>query len=65
METILKVDGMMCSHCKARVEKVCLAVPGTESVNADLQSKQVCIKGSADASAWKKAITDAGYKVQE
>jgi Cu2+-exporting ATPase len=29
METIIKVEGMMCKHCKAMVEKVCKAVPGT------------------------------------
>ena len=29
METVIKVEGMMCSHCKARVEKACKSVPGT------------------------------------
>jgi Cu+-exporting ATPase len=28
METVLKVEGMMCVHCKAMVEKVCKAVAG-------------------------------------
>ena len=29
METVIKVNGMMCPHCKARVEAVCKAVEGT------------------------------------
>lgn len=63
METILKVEGMMCTHCKATVEKVCNAVPGTENAVVDLEKKQVKVTGSADAAALSKAITDAGYDV--
>ena len=28
METVIKVEGMMCKHCKARVEQVCKGIPG-------------------------------------
>ena len=63
MEMIIKVEGMMCPHCKAMVEKVCKAVPGTTDAVVDLQAKQVTVTGSADAEALKKAITDAGYEV--
>ena len=63
MEQVIKVDGMMCTHCKARVEQVCKAVPGTEDAVVDLEKKQVTVRGSADAAALKKAITDAGYEV--
>lgn len=62
METIIHAEGMMCTHCKARVEKACLAVPGTE---VDLKEKSVTLEGTAGEAAWKKAITDAGYKVLE
>lgn len=63
METVLKVEGMMCSHCKARVEKVCKAVPGTVDAVADLAAKTVTVTGSADPQALKQAITDADYQV--
>lgn len=63
METVIKVEGMMCPHCKARVESVCKAVPGTADAVVDLQLKQVAVTGSADVDALKKAITDAGYQV--
>lgn len=63
METVIKVEGMMCTHCKARVEKVCKAVPGTVDAVVDLTAKTVTVTGTADVEALKKAITDADYKV--
>ena len=63
METIIKVEGMMCPHCKAMVEKVCKAVAGTVDAVVDLQAKQVTVVGDANVDALKKAITDAGYEV--
>jgi heavy metal translocating P-type ATPase len=63
METVLKVEGMMCTHCKAMVEKVCKAVPGTQDAVVDLQAKTVTVTGNADREALAKAITDAGYEV--
>ena len=63
METILKVEGMMCPHCKAMVEKVCKAVDGTQDAVVDLQAKTVTVTGAADRAALAKAITDAGYEV--
>ena len=65
METVIKVNGMMCVHCKARVEKVCKAVPGTVDAVVDLQAKTVTVTGDADIAALKKAITDADYEVVE
>lgn len=63
METILKVEGMMCPHCKARVESVCKNVDGATDAVVDLQLKQVTVSGSANVEALIKAITDAGYEV--
>jgi len=63
METVINVNGMMCPHCKAMVEKVCKAVPGTTDAVVDLQAKNVTVTGNADVEALKKAITDAGYEV--
>jgi Cu+-exporting ATPase len=63
METVINVNGMMCPHCKAMVEKVCKAVPGTVDAVVDLQAKNVTVTGNADVAALKKAIVDAGYEV--
>ena len=65
METVIQVEGMMCPHCKAMVEKVCKAVPGTTDAVVDLQAKNVTVSGNADVAALKKAIVDAGYEVIE
>ena len=65
METIIKVEGMMCMHCKAHVEKACKAVEGTTEAVVDLDAKQVTVTGSASVDALKKAIVDAGYEVVE
>lgn len=63
MATVIKVEGMMCMHCKARVEQVCKGVPGTVDAVVDLEKKQVSVTGTADVAALKKAIIDAGYEV--
>ncbi|MBO7668907.1 MAG: cation transporter [Firmicutes bacterium] len=35
MKKTLKVEGMMCAHCEARVKKALEAVPGVENAAAD------------------------------
>ena len=56
---------MMCSHCKAKVEEVCKAVPGTEDAVVDLKQKQVTVTGNADVQQLKQAIIEAGYDILE
>ncbi len=63
METVIKVEGMMCNHCKAHVEKACKSVPGTTDAVVDLAAKNVTVTGTASAEDLKKAIVDAGYEV--
>ena len=63
METVIKVEGMMCTHCKARVESVCKGVEGAVDAVVDLQLKQVTVTGNANLEQLKKAIVDAGYEV--
>ena len=63
MEIVLKVDGMMCTHCKARVEEVCKNIPGVTDAVVDLSAKQVTVTGSAAADVLTSAIQNAGYQV--
>ena len=65
MDQIIRVNGMMCPHCKARVESVCKEVPGTVDAVVDLQQKQVTVSGTASFAALKDAIEKAGYEVLE
>ena len=62
---VIRVNGMMCSHCTAAVEKACMSVPGTEKAVADLETKTVTVTGSADYEALKKAIIAEDYEVVE
>lgn len=63
METVIYVNGMMCKHCAARVEKACKAVEGTVDAVVDLAAKNVTVTGTASAETLKKAIAAAGYEV--
>ena len=65
MERIIYVDGMMCTHCKARVENVCKGIAGVESAEVNLEKKYVAITGNGDVDQIKKAITEAGYEVKK
>jgi len=59
------VEGMMCHHCVAAVEKACKGVPGTASALADLEKKQVTVRGNAPLDKLELAIIDAGYTIRK
>ena len=63
-ELVIGVEGMMCHHCTAAVEKACKAVPGTASAVADLDKKQVTVRSTAALDALEQAIIDAGYTIR-
>ena len=63
METVIYVEGMMCPHCKARVESVCKQMPGVQDAVVDLQAKNVTVTGETDWEQLKKNIVEAGYEV--
>ena len=62
---VISVNGMMCSHCTASVEKACMSVPGTVKAVADLEKKQVTVTGTAAYEELKKAIIAEDYEVVE
>ena len=65
MEKTLKVEGMMCEHCEARVKKALEAVPGVESAVASHKDGTAVVTLSQDVSyeTLKKAVEDQDYKV--
>ena len=65
METVIKVNGMMCKHCKATVERVCKAVPGVQDAVVDLEAKTVTVTGNAELEALKQAIRAEDFEVVE
>ena len=63
METVLNVEGMMCTHCKAAVERACRAVAGVTEVRVELKEKTVTVFGTADRMSLKAAIEAEGFEV--
>ena len=63
METVLHVEGMMCTRCKAAVEKACKGVAGVTEAVVDLKAKTATVTGDADVQKLKMAIVDAGFEV--
>ena len=59
---VINIEGMMCGHCTARVEKALKEVPGVETVTVELKPGRATVTGSADAAVLVKTVEDAGYK---
>ena len=64
MKKTLTIEGMMCAHCAAHVEKALNALPGV-TAQVDLASKTAVVTGSAGDEALKQAVADAGYQVTD
>ena len=62
--TTLSVEGMMCGHCKQRVEQALKAVPGVTDAVADVDKKTATVTGEADRAALIAAVENAGYKAK-
>ena len=62
METVLKVEGMMCMHCVAHVKAALEKVPGVTSVEVSLEKNTAVVQGNAKNDELIKAVVDAGYQ---
>jgi copper chaperone len=63
-EITYSVPDMSCDHCKRAVTSELLRVGGVESVDVDVDSKVVTIRGSnLDDTALRAAVEEAGYEV--
>ncbi len=64
MTVTIKVDGMMCPHCEARVKKACEAIDGVLTATPSHEKGTVELVCTDDVvEDCKRAITDAGYDV--
>ena len=65
MEKTLKIEGMMCAHCEARVKKSLEEIDGVKSAEVSHEKGTAEIRLSKDVSddILKKAVEDQGYKV--
>ena len=64
MTTTISIEGMMCAHCQAHVEKALKEVAGVTEVTVSLENKNAVVTGDASVEALKQAVVDAGYEVK-
>lgn len=63
---ILKVEGMMCNHCKQHVEDACKKIKNVVSATASLDEKKVTIEyvDTLNKEEIIQSIKEAGYEVK-
>ena len=63
MKKVLIVEGMMCAHCQAHVQKALAGVEGVTEAVVDLESKKATVTLAQDVAdqALLDAVTEAGY----
>lgn len=66
MKKVLDIEGMMCQHCVAHVNKALSGIEGVEDVEVSLENKNAAVTLAADVSdeVLVKAVVDAGYEVK-
>ena len=63
MKKTVTIEGMMCAHCVAHVEKALTALPGVKAT-VDLTSGTAVVEGDVTDEAIRAAVTEAGYTVK-
>lgn len=60
----MQVDGMTCGHCKMNVERAVSTVPGVEGAEADIDRRELRIRGTASRDDVQEAVEEAGYSIR-
>lgn len=65
MKKTVKIEGMMCPHCEARVKKLLEELPFVESADVSHKTGEavVTLSGEMDEATVRKTIEDNGYKI--
>lgn len=65
MKKTMKIEGMMCGHCEARVKKVLEALPQVDEavVSHEQGTAVVTLNTETADEVLKKAVEDQDYKV--
>ncbi len=64
MKKTVTIQGMMCAHCVAHVEKALNALPGVKAT-VDLAAGTAVVEGDVTDEAIRTAVTEAGYEVTD
>lgn len=67
MERTMKIEGMMCGHCEARVKKVLEALPQVDEAVVSHEAGTAVVKLNTEIAndVLKKTVEDQDYKVTE
>jgi copper chaperone CopZ len=66
MTVTLKIQGMMCPHCEARVKKALESVAGvTEAIVSHKDDSAEVHGENLDREALVKVVIDAGYEIKD
>ena len=63
MTRTLKIEGMMCPHCEARVKKALEALDGVDQAVVSHEAGTAVVTGEADFETMKAAVEAQDYKV--
>ena len=63
MKKTMKIEGMMCKHCQARVNQILSNLNGVSDVKINLKKGTAEISGTPNVFELKQAIEQGGYKV--
>ena len=65
IKKVVTIEGMMCEHCKSKVEKALLRLEGVDKVKVSLKDKTATIysKVSISDNVIKDTISNLGYKI--
>lgn len=66
-QTHMTVEGMMCGHCKAHVEKALAGLEGVNTVEVDLEGKAATVTSTQEISPerFTAVIEEAGYTAKD
>ncbi len=62
----IKIEGMSCGHCVARVEKALKSLDGVKTAEVSLEKKEAKVEYDStkiEIDKFKDAVKDTGYKV--
>ena len=64
MTKTMSINGMMCAHCQAHVEKALNAIDGVEAkVNPETKTATLPLSKDVSDDVLRGAVTEAGYEV--
>ncbi len=65
MKKEIKIDGMHCEHCAAKVENALSSLDGVKKVKVKLEKGLAKLDGDVSDEAIKAAVSEAGFSVTE